>query len=880
MNNNIEKVYSPKNFEEKIYKKWMEDGLFCPNLSEEKETYTIVMPPPNITGQLHMGHALDNTLQDILVRFKRMKGFSTLWIPGTDHASIATEAKIVEDMKKDGITKESIGREAFLERAWKWKEKFGNKITSQLKQLGASCDWTRERFTLDEGCSQAVNKVFIDLFNKGLIYRGEKIINWCTTCKTSISDAEVEHTENNGQFWHIKYIFSDKSGFLEVATTRPETLLGDTAIAVHPDDKRYSHLIGKTVLIPIINKQIPIISDTYVEMDFGTGCVKITPAHDINDFEVGLRHNLPIINIMNDDGSINENGAPYTGLDRYECRKELLKHLEENNLILETKEHKNNIGACYRCNTIIEPKVSKQWFVKMDTLTKPAIEAIENKDIKFVPERFSKTYLHWMENIRDWCISRQLWWGHRIPAYYCLDCKEISVSENNPIICKSCGSSNIQQDKDSLDTWFSSGLWPFSTLGWPNKSTDFKNFFPTNTLVTGYDIIFFWVARMIFLSLDQTKTIPFNTIFIHGMVRDNQGRKMSKSLGNGIDPLDIIDRYGADALRFTLTNGTSSGNDMRFVEEKVKSSRNFANKLWNATRFIIMNIDTIENKNTILDDITNFSPEDFWILSKYNSLVKQVTENLENFELGVASSNLYDFIWDIFCDWYIEISKSRIQSTNNPKSKKTAQDILVFLLSGILKLLHPFMPFITEEIWSSIFIDEKSIMIQNFPNTDNSLAFEKQEKDFEHIIDAIRGIRNIRGEMDIKNSKKTNLYISTLHQEIFKKSINLFKLLAGGESIEISENFNIQDCVSVVTNSSIILIPIKQLVDKEKEKIRLEKELDICQKDINFLSNKLENPKFIDKAPEKIVNIEKDKLEKSQKLLENIKESLKKLETN
>lgn len=880
MNNNIEKVYSPKNFEEKIYKKWMEDGLFCPNLSEEKETYTIVMPPPNITGQLHMGHALDNTLQDILVRFKRMKGFSTLWIPGTDHASIATEAKIVEDMKKDGITKESIGREAFLERAWKWKEKFGNKITSQLKQLGASCDWTRERFTLDEGCSQAVNKVFIDLFNKGLIYRGEKIINWCTTCKTSISDAEVEHTENNGQFWHIKYIFSDKSGFLEVATTRPETLLGDTAIAVHPDDKRYSHLIGKTVLIPIINKQIPIISDTYVEMDFGTGCVKITPAHDINDFEVGLRHNLPIINIMNDDGSINENGAPYTGLDRYECRKELLKHLEENNLILETKEHKNNIGACYRCNTIIEPKVSKQWFVKMDPLTKPAIEAIENKDIKFVPERFSKTYLHWMENIRDWCISRQLWWGHRIPAYHCLDCKEISVSENNPIICKSCGSSNIQQDKDSLDTWFSSGLWPFSTLGWPNKSTDFKNFFPTNTLVTGYDIIFFWVARMIFLSLDQTKTIPFNTIFIHGMVRDNQGRKMSKSLGNGIDPLDIIDRYGADALRFTLTNGTSSGNDMRFVEEKIKSSRNFANKLWNATRFIIMNIDTIENKNTILDDITNFSPEDFWILSKYNSLVKQVTENLENFELGVASSNLYDFIWDIFCDWYIEISKSRIQSTNNPKSKKTAQDILVFLLSGILKLLHPFMPFITEEIWSSIFIDEKSIMIQNFPNTDNSLAFEKQEKDFEHIIDAIRGIRNIRGEMDIKNSKKTNLYISTLHQEIFKKSINLFKLLAGGESIEISENFNIQDCVSVVTNSSIILIPIKQLVDKEKEKIRLEKELDICQKDINFLSNKLENPKFIDKAPEKIVNIEKDKLEKSQKLLENIKESLKKLETN
>lgn len=880
MNNNIEKVYSPKNFEEKIYKKWMEDGLFCPNLSEEKETYTIVMPPPNITGQLHMGHALDNTLQDILVRFKRMKGFSTLWIPGTDHASIATEAKIVEDMKKDGITKESIGREAFLERAWKWKENFGNKITSQLKQLGASCDWTRERFTLDEGCSQAVNKVFIDLFNKGLIYRGEKIINWCTTCKTSISDAEVEHTENNGQFWHIKYIFSDKSGFLEVATTRPETLLGDTAIAVHPDDKRYSHLIGKTVLIPIINKQIPIISDTYVEMDFGTGCVKITPAHDINDFEVGLRHNLPIINIMNDDGSINENGAPYTGLDRYECRKELLKHLEENNLILETKEHKNNIGACYRCNTIIEPKVSKQWFVKMDPLTKPAIEAIENKDIKFVPERFSKTYLHWMENIRDWCISRQLWWGHRIPAYHCLDCKEISVSENNPIICKSCGSSNIQQDKDSLDTWFSSGLWPFSTLGWPNKSTDFKNFFPTNTLVTGYDIIFFWVARMIFLSLDQTKTIPFNTIFIHGMVRDNQGRKMSKSLGNGIDPLDIIDRYGADALRFTLTNGTSSGNDMRFVEEKVKSSRNFVNKLWNATRFIIMNIDTIENKNTILDDITNFSPEDFWILSKYNSLVKQVTENLENFELGVASSNLYDFIWDIFCDWYIEISKSRIQSTNNPKSKKTAQDILVFLLSGILKLLHPFMPFITEEIWSSIFIDEKSIMIQNFPNTDNSLAFEKQEKDFEHIIDAIRGIRNIRGEMDIKNSKKTNLYISTLHQEIFKKSINLFKLLAGGESIEISENFNIQDCVSVVTNSSIILIPIKQLVDKEKEKIRLEKELDICQTDINFLSNKLENPKFIDKAPEKIVNIEKDKLEKSQKLLENIKESLKKLETN
>lgn len=880
MNKNIDKVYNPKNFENKIYKKWIEDDLFSPNIGEGKETYTIVMPPPNITGQLHMGHALDNTLQDILIRFKRMKGFSTLWIPGTDHASIATEAKIVEDMKKDGITKDSIGREAFLERAWRWKEKFGNKIASQLKKLGASCDWTREKFTLDEGCNKAVNKVFIDLFNKGLIYRGEKIINWCTTCKTSISDAEVEHTENNGQFWHIKYIFSDNSGFLEVATTRPETLLGDTAIAVHPDDKRYSHLIGKTVLIPIINKQIPIIADTYVEMDFGTGCVKITPAHDINDFEVGLRHNLPIINIMNDDGSINENGSPYTGLDRYECRKELLKHLEEKNLILKTKDHKNNIGSCYRCNTIIEPKVSKQWFLKMESLAKPAIKAIENKDIKFVPERFSKTYLHWMENIRDWCISRQLWWGHRIPAYHCLDCKEISVSQNNPTVCESCKSTNIQQEKDTLDTWFSSGLWPFSTLGWPEISKDFKTFFPTNTLVTGYDIIFFWVARMIFLSIDQTETIPFNTVFIHGMVRDNQGRKMSKSLGNGIDPLDVIDGYGADALRFTLTNGTSSGNDMRFVEEKVKASRNFANKLWNATRFIIMNIDTIENKNDLSDDIPNFAPEDFWILSKYNTLVKQVTENLENFELGVASSNLYDFIWDIFCDWYIEISKSRIQSIDNPRSKKTAQNILVFLLSGILKLLHPFMPFITEEIWSSIFIDEKSIMIQNFPNTDNSLAFEKEEKDFEHIIDAIRGIRNIRGEMDIKNSKKTNLYISTIHQNIFKKSINLFKLLAGGELIEISERFNILDCVSVVTNSSIILIPIKQLVDKEKEKIRLEKELDICLKDIKFLSNKLENPTFVDKAPEKIVNLEKDKLEKSQKLLDNIKESLKKLETN
>ncbi len=877
MNKNIDKVYNPKNFENKIYKKWIEDNLFSPNIGEGKETYTIVMPPPNITGQLHMGHALDNTLQDILIRFKRMTGFSTLWIPGTDHASIATEAKIVEDMKKDGITKDSIGRDAFLERAWRWKEKFGNKITSQLKKLGASCDWKREKFTLDEGCSQAVNKVFIDLFNKGLIYRGEKIINWCTTCKTSISDAEVEHTENNGQFWHIKYIFSDKSGFLEVATTRPETLLGDTAIAVHPDDKRYSHLIGKTVLIPIINKQIPIISDTYVEMDFGTGCVKITPAHDINDFEVGLRHNLPIINIMNDDGSINENGAPYTGLDRYECRKELLKHLKEKNLILKTKDHKNNIGSCYRCDTIIEPRVSKQWFLKMKSLAKPAIKSIENKDIKFVPERFSKTYLHWMENIRDWCISRQLWWGHRIPAYHCLDCKEILVSQNNPLFCISCKSTNIQQDKDTLDTWFSSGLWPFSTLGWPETSKDFKTFFPTNTLVTGYDIIFFWVARMIFLSLNQTKIIPFNTVFIHGMVRDNQGRKMSKSLGNGIDPLDIIDEYGADALRFTLTNGTSSGNDMRFVEEKVKSSRNFANKLWNATRFIIMNIDTIENKNDLSDDIPNFAPEDFWILSKYNSLVQQVTENLENFELGVASSNLYDFIWDIFCDWYIEISKSRIQSSDNPKSKKTAQNILIFILSGILKLLHPFMPFITEEIWSSIFADEKSIMIQNFPNTDSSLAFEKEEKEFEYIIDTIRGIRNIRSEMDIKSSKKTNIYISTIHQEIFEKSINLFKLLAGGESIEISEKFNILDCVSVVTNSSIVLIPIKQLVDKEKEKIRLEKELDICLKDIKFLSNKLDNPTFLDKAPEKIVNLEKDKLEKNQKLLENIKESLKKL---
>ena len=710
MKKELEKVYDPKQVEDKTYRFWVEKRYFHAEPNPKKKPYTIVIPPPNITGQLHLGHALDCTLQDSIIRFKRMQGHEALWLPGTDHASIATEAKIVEAMRKEGVTKDDLGREGFLERAWEWKKTYGGKIVEQLKKMGSSCDWERERFTLDEGCSEAVKEVFVRLYEKGLIYRGERIINWCPHCLTSISDAEVEYEEHDGHFWHIRYPLSDGSGYLEIATTRPETLLGDTALAVHPDDERYQALVGKTVILPLVGREIPIVADSYVEMDFGTGVVKITPAHDPNDFEVGLRHNLPVINVMNDDATINENGGKYRGMDRYECRKQIVADLEAEGFLVKVEDHKHNVGSCYRCSTTVEPRVSKQWFVKMGPLAGPAIEAVRSGETKFVPDRFSKIYYHWMENIKDWCISRQLWWGHRIPAWYCQDCGEVIVAKEEPHTCPKCGSKNLQQDPDTLDTWFSSALWPFSTLGWPNQTEELKYFYPTSTLVTGYDIIFFWVARMIFSGVENMGKSPFETVFIHGIVRDAQGRKMSKSLGNGIDPLKVIDEYGADALRFTLATGNSPGNDMRFVEEKVKASRNFANKIWNATRFILMNLSDEIDKPELPQRLQT---EDKWILSKLNTLIKEVTENLERFELGIAVQKLYDFIWDVLCDWYIELTKSRIQAGG--ESAKSAQQVLIYVMNQCLKLLHPIMPFITEEIWQAIPNDCESIMVAPWP---------------------------------------------------------------------------------------------------------------------------------------------------------------------
>ena len=735
MRKQLEKVYDPKQVEDRTYQFWMDGNYFHAEVDPKKEPYTIVIPPPNITGQLHMGHALDETFQDILIRWRRMQGRSALWLPGTDHASIATEAKIVEAMRAEGLPKEGIGREKFLERAWEWKKQYGGRIVSQLKKLGSSCDWERERFTMDEGCNKAVKEVFVNLYEKGLIYRGERIINWCPHCKTSISEVEVTYEEKAGHFWHINYPIVGTDRMLEVATTRPETMLGDTAVAVHPDDERYKDLIGKMVLLPIVNKEIPIIADTYVEMDFGTGVVKITPAHDPNDFEVGLRHNLPVINVLNEDATINENGGKYAGMTREECRKAIVSDLEAGGFLKEVEDYSHNVGSCYRCSTIIEPRVSKQWFVRMEPLAKPANEAVRAGKTKFVPERFDKIYFNWMDNVKDWCISRQLWWGHRIPAWHCADCGEITVSKEEVHECAHCHSGNVHQDPDTLDTWFSSALWPFSTLGWPDKTEELKYFYPTNTLVTAYDIIFFWVARMIFSGIAHMGEVPFDTVLIHGLVRDAQGRKMSKSLGNGIDPLEIIDQYGADALRFTLATGNSPGNDMRFSDEKVNASRNFANKLWNASRFILMNLSDEVDVVKLPDTLT---VEDKWVLSKYNTLVKDVTENLEKFELGMAVQKLYDFIWDIFCDWYIELCKSRLQAGG--ASSLGAQQVLVYVMEGTLKLLHPFMPFITEEIWQALPHEGESIMVSAWPVYTPSLAFAKEEADFEKVMDAIRAV--------------------------------------------------------------------------------------------------------------------------------------------
>ena len=874
MKKELEKVYDPKQVEDKTYRFWVEKRYFHAEPNPKKKPYTIVIPPPNITGQLHLGHALDCTLQDSIIRFKRMQGYEALWLPGTDHASIATEAKIVEAMRKEGVTKDDLGREGFLERAWEWKKTYGGKIVEQLKKMGSSCDWERERFTLDEGCSEAVKEVFVRLYEKGLIYRGERIINWCPHCLTSISDAEVEYEEHDGHFWHIRYPLSDGSGYLEIATTRPETLLGDTALAVHPDDERYQALVGKTVILPLVGREIPIVADSYVEMDFGTGVVKITPAHDPNDFEVGLRHNLPVINVMNDDATINENGGKYRGMDRYECRKQIVADLEAEGFLVKVEDHKHNVGSCYRCSTTVEPRVSKQWFVKMGPLAGPAIEAVRSGETKFVPDRFSKIYYHWMENIKDWCISRQLWWGHRIPAWYCQDCGEVIVAKEEPHTCPKCGSKNLQQDPDTLDTWFSSALWPFSTLGWPNQTEELKYFYPTSTLVTGYDIIFFWVARMLFSGVENMGKSPFETVFIHGIVRDAQGRKMSKSLGNGIDPLKVIDEYGADALRFTLATGNSPGNDMRFVEEKVKASRNFANKIWNATRFILMNLSDEIDKPELPQRLQT---EDKWILSKLNTLIKEVTENLERFELGIAVQKLYDFIWDVLCDWYIELTKSRIQAGG--ESAKSAQQVLIYVMNQCLKLLHPIMPFITEEIWQAIPNDCESIMVAPWPQYREDLCFQQEEEDFEKVMSAIKAIRNRRAEMNVPPSKKARVFVKTLNTGVFESGAMFIERLASASEVKVSgvapqQGEDFSDAVQVITDSARIFIPLDELVDKEKELARLEKERKACEKDIAMVEQKLSSQGFIEKAPQNVVEAERAKLEKHKERMEKIVESI------
>lgn len=868
MGKELAKLYDPKEFEDRIYKYWNDNGCFRAEIDREKKPYTIVIPPPNITGQLHMGHALDETLQDILIRWKRMSGYSALWLPGTDHAAIATEAKIVEAMRKEGVSKEDLGREGFMERAWAWKEKYGGRIVEQLKKLGSSCDWSRERFTMDEGCSKAVKEAFVNYYEKGLIYRGERIINWCPHCRTSLSDAEVEYEDQAGHFWHLRYQLADGSGYLELATTRPETLLGDTAVAVNPNDERYKHLVGKMLILPIVHREIPIVADEYVEMDFGTGVVKITPAHDPNDFEVGLRHKLPVINVMTDDAKITEDYPAYADMDRYEARKAIVADLEKEGALVKIEDYSHNVGTCYRCGTTVEPKVSTQWFVKMKPLAGPAISAVKNGETKFVPERFEKIYFHWLENIRDWCISRQIWWGHQIPAFYCDECGEMTVTKENSAACPKCGK-KMRQDPDTLDTWFSSALWPFSTLGWPEKTEDFDYFYPTNTLVTGYDIIPFWVMRMMFSGLEYTGQVPFDTVLIHGLVRDEQGRKMSKSLGNGIDPLEVIDKYGADALRFMLANGNSPGNDMRYIDEKVKSARNFANKLWNASRFIMMNLpDGFINEGLP----ENLNLEDKWVISKFNTLAKEVNENLDKFELGVAVSKLYDFIWDVYCDWYIELTKPRIQEGG--ETKNTAQAVLVWVMEGMLKLLHPFMPYITEEIWQVLTNESGPIMISQFPQYDEKLSFINEEDDFGKIIEAIKAVRARRTEMNVPPSVKAKIFIETQNKSLFEKCSVFFEKLASASEIEVSEKYEIEDAVTAVTDSARLFIPMNELVDKDKELARLEKEKAKVQKDIDFLGGKLSNEGFLAKAPEKLIEAEKAKLARAEEKMAKIVQSM------
>ena len=869
----LPKTYDPKASESRLYQFWLDGGFFNAEVDKNKKPYSIVLPPPNVTGQLHMGHAFDDTLQDILIRTKRMQGYAALWMPGTDHAGIATQIKVEEQLRKEGLTRYDLGREKFLERVWKWKEQYGSRIVKQMHSMGCSCDWRRLRFTMDEGCSKAVKEVFIDLYQKGYIYKGSRIINWCPHCTTALSDAEVEYTDKPGHLWYIRYPLTDGSGDLVVATTRPETMMGDTGVAVNPEDERFKHLVGKTCILPIMNREIPIVGDEYCEIGFGTGAVKMTPAHDPNDFEVGLRHNLEVIRCIADDGTINENGGPYQGMDRYECRKAIVKDLEEQGYLVKTEDYSHNVGTCYRCHNDVEPLISAQWFVKMAPLAKEALRVAYDGDIRFVPERFTKTYTNWMENVHDWCISRQLWWGHQIPAYYCDDCGEMTVSKETVTVCPKCGSTHVRQDEDVLDTWFSSALWPFSTMGWPEKTEELDYWYPTSVMVTGYDIIFFWVARMIFSGMEQMKQIPFKDVFIHGIVRDDKGRKMSKSLGNGIDPMEVIDKYGADALRFTLSTGIAPGNDTRFYYERVEANRNFCNKIWNASRFLLMNLEVED-----FDLPRQLDLEDKWILSRYNTLVKEVTENIDRYELGIAADKLYSFIWDNFCDWYIELCKTRLTGEDKEASRR-AQRVLGHVLSGTLQLLHPFMPFITEEIWQALPHEGPSIMVSRWPEADERLYFPAEEQEMEEIMAAIRAVRNRRSEMNVPPSKKAALIIATQKPALFAQAEPFMKRLAWASQVTVQQQApaDVSGMVTCVTQAAQIYMPLSELVDLDKERERLQKELDNALNMVARTEGKLKNESFVSRAPEAVVNAEKEKLEKYRQMAAKLQDNLKAL---
>ncbi len=875
MRKELAKNYNPGEFEGRIYESWCENNYFAPDPDPKKPPFSIVIPPPNVTGQLHMGHALDQTLQDIIVRTRRMQGYSTLWVPGTDHAGIATQIKVEENLRvNEGLSRYDLGREKFLERVWDWKHQYGNRIINQLKKLGSSCDWSRERFTMDEGCSRAVREVFVNLYNKGLIYRGHRIINWCPRCLTALSDAEVEYKDQPGFFWHIKYPIKGEDGYVEIATTRPETMFGDTAVAVNPDDENTKHLIGKTLILPIVNREIPVVADDYVEIGFGTGCVKITPAHDPNDFLVGQRHNLEQIKVMNDDATMNSYAGKYEGMDRYECRKALVKDLEEQGFLVKTEPHDHNVGTCYRCGTTVEPLTSDQWFVKMKPLAAPAIEAVENGTVSFIPERFSKNYFNWMNNILDWCISRQLWWGHRIPAFYCDTCGHMEVSKTDITSCPKCGG-EVRQEEDVLDTWFSSALWPFSTLGWPDKTADLARYYPTSTLVTGYDIITFWVSRMIFSGIEHTGREPFSKVFIHGLVRDAKGRKMSKSLGNGIDPLEIIERFGADALRFALTTGNAPGNDMRFSDEKIEAARNFANKLWNASRFVLMNLTETDEELLAAYDESDLAPEDKWILSRLNRVTASVNQNFENYELGIALSEIYSFTWDSFCDWYIEMAKSRIFEGGAPAL--TAKRVLVKVLTAILKLLHPYMPFITEEIYQALPHADESIMVSDYPKFDTGMDYSGAEEDVDRIITCITAIRARRAEMNVPPSKKAKLYVVTKYAESFKTAEKILVKLASASEVILTDEYTSDDAIMIATDAGSLYIPLAEVVDLEKERARLNAELTKTDGEIERIEKKLSNEGFVAKAPAAVVEGEKAKLAKYRETREAILASLAKL---